>query len=723
MALASSTITLAPLPTIRQLVRALCLPPLDGERLASNWQRPGDSALWFSRSAWSLAAIACLRKAHKHKTRICVWLPDFFCNSSLSLLRDQNVELVFYAIDENLHPEEDDFQELVNRLPPDLFLIVHYFGQATPISTGIRFLCNQHNAWLIEDAAHVLRPIKGVGEAGDFVLYSPHKHLPLPDGAVLMFTARGAQHLADGAQVISQLTTIRRDLRKRYLHLYSLSAEPWAWLFKRIMQQVGIRCIPPTISFKHDLPSSIQTVSPRMSTLGRRLLAPLLADLEAFGRQRKELDFLWDQVIQLSGTQATRIPRAAAPYLAGFRLPSGLPIEEESRRSILKLHRAGMPFTTWPDLPPEVVANPERHATAIRLRSTDVYLPLHASVSPKAAQRLTRRMLISRLHGWQIEAIDRTEWRELERHCTQVNMLQTWEYGEAKRTAEGWQPKRFCIRDQNKKPVAIVQVLLKRLYGFGYVARINRGPLLLEGSMNPEMPSVMASKAIALLRESMRKQGWRLLTIAPEMLDTWQHRFVLKALGFKKRRKMANWTSGRLELKKEDKVLLKELKSNWRNKLRKSQEIEIAIKEKWLELKEIEALIQNYQTHQQRQAYTGIPERLVRAICMQQTEDFRLCLFACFAKNDILKELKCLGQVVTVHAGDTATYLIGLATPAGRQAQANTALLWHAILHAKHQGCAWFDVGGLGEGDTANVSVFKRGLNAAEYSLVGEWWS
>jgi len=397
MTFAPSAITLAPLPTIRQLTDALFLPALSDELLSSSWQRQGDEAICFSRSAWSLAAITCLRKAQKQKTKVCIWLPDFFCNASLSLLRALNVELVFYAIDENLHPEEGDFQELVGRLPPDLFLIVHYFGQATPISKGISSLCRQHDSWLIEDAAHVLHPIEGVGEAGDFVLYSPHKHLPLPDGAVLVFTALGAQHLADATQVIAQLTSIQRNHLNNYLR--SLSVEPWTWLLKRIMQRLGIRRMPPTISFDQDLTNSIQLSSPKMSTLGRRLLAPLLADLEEFGRQRKELACMWDQLIQHSGTKATHISGGAAPYLAVFRLPSGFPIEEESRQRTLRLNRAGMPFTTWPDFAPEVVANPKRHATAIHLRNTDVYLPVHASISPQAVQQLTRKMLLSRLRG------------------------------------------------------------------------------------------------------------------------------------------------------------------------------------------------------------------------------------------------------------------------------------------------------------------------------------
>jgi lipid II:glycine glycyltransferase (peptidoglycan interpeptide bridge formation enzyme) len=54
--------------------------------------------------------------------------------------------------------------------------------------------------------------------------------------------------------------------------------------------------------------------------------------------------------------------------------------------------------------------------------------------------------------------------------------------------------------------------------------------------------------------------------------------------------------------------------------------------------------------------------------------------------------------------------------------QANSVLLWQAILHARNEGCKWFDAGGLGEATPPGIAVFKRGLNGEPYKLIGEWW-
>ena len=39
----------------------------------------------------------------------------------------------------------------------------------------------------------------------------------------------------------------------------------------------------------------------------------------------------------------------------------------------------------------------------------------------------------------------------------------------------------------------------------------------------------------------------------------------------------------------------------------------------------------------------------------------------------------------------------------------------------KKRGCIGFDVGGIDEENTPDITKFKRGLRGEEYTLVGEW--
>ena len=60
-----------------------------------------------------------------------------------------------------------------------------------------------------------------------------------------------------------------------------------------------------------------------------------------------------------------------------------------------------------------------------------------------------------------------------------LTWFMSWAYGEAKEASGGWCARRLVIECASE-PVAICQVLDKKLMGIRVVSRINRGPLLVE---------------------------------------------------------------------------------------------------------------------------------------------------------------------------------------------------------------------------------------------------
>jgi hypothetical protein len=74
---------------------------------------------------------------------------------------------------------------------------------------------------------------------------------------------------------------------------------------------------------------------------------------------------------------------AAAPYLAAYEYPTRVAAE----RGFERLRSIGLPVMTWPDLPPEVRAEPVLHHASIRLRETRVFLPVHRSIDPASIER------------------------------------------------------------------------------------------------------------------------------------------------------------------------------------------------------------------------------------------------------------------------------------------------------------------------------------------------
>ena len=127
-------------------------------------------------------------------------------------MRAINTNFIFYPINHNLEPDHKACRDLAKVYPPDLFVLVHYFGCPTFAAPKKDFCAKQHD-WLLEDAPHVLRPSIGVGKYGDFIIYNPHILLPVPDGAVLKIRPGGpGQFNSEKIQNFGPNTALAKDL-------------------------------------------------------------------------------------------------------------------------------------------------------------------------------------------------------------------------------------------------------------------------------------------------------------------------------------------------------------------------------------------------------------------------------------------------------------------------------------------------------------------------------
>jgi hypothetical protein len=83
------------------------------------------------------------------------------------------------------------------------------------------------------------------------------------------------------------------------------------------------------------------------------------------------------------------------------------------------------------------------------------------------------------------------------------------------------------------------------------------------------------------------------------------------------------------------------------------------------------------------------------------------------------------GELVAGHLGsylgDTAVYLLGASTAKGRDLRAAYLLQWSAIAYGKHNGNAFYDLGGIDRANNPDVYRFKRRLNGRLVSEVGPY--
>ena len=383
--------TLAPLPKWVNLFRIFL--PVQINDIVRYWHFENELAGRLSRSAWSLALIAIWRKKCIPETPITIWVPDFFCNASLAPLRELGIKFIFYPLNEKLEPDKLACNNLAVHNPPDIFILVHYFGQPNEHEYAVK-LCLDFGAWLVEDAAHVLKPVNSIGKSGDFVLYSPHKHLPIPDGSILVVRQNGPSNLnanedsvfyntSSWANQINEILIKKNSTFAQKNHHMSL-----VWLAKRILQKCGITSKVTSIQFKEKIVNKSTTVfsklePPSQSIIGKRLLALLASELDYIAGQRKKNQNIWDNFFisqNLINSQFLVAERSKndswSPYFVSYKSDT-----DSVEKIFFYWQRMGLPVHTWPDLPPEVEKIKLNQSSAWRLRHSRIYLPVHQSLN------------------------------------------------------------------------------------------------------------------------------------------------------------------------------------------------------------------------------------------------------------------------------------------------------------------------------------------------------
>jgi len=321
-------------------------------------------------------------------------------------------------------------------------------------------------------------------------------------------------------------------------------------------------------------------------------------------------------------------------------------------------------------------------------------------------------------HKYDFKEITFSEWKVFWQRIINNNLLQSWHYGNAKQHSENWNVNRYVINDSFSMPIAIVQVLIRKYPIVGGIARINRGPLFLKDYQEEEKIEIFCDILKQLLRELKINRCW-ILQIAPELPDTINVRQKLKQIGLRKMKSIP-WASAKIDLSENEVTLLMKLNGKWRNCMRKGEKLGVIVKRVDLTESNLDILISSYNDLQKNRRFQGLSTNLIRNLAQASDENYDFNLFFAWQSNDDC-ETNPIGQLVSIRSGDTTMYLIGTTNEKGRETQANSVLLWKSILYAQETGSNWFDLGGLNSATPKGIAEFKKGLNATQYSLIGEY--
>ena len=107
-----------------------------------------------------------------------------------------------------------------------------------------------------------------------------------------------------------------------------------------------------------------------------------------------------------------------------------------------------------------------------------------------------------------VKEVSLEQWDIHWQQVPKANLLQCWQYGTAKEQTEGWHAVRLMVSDNRGHPVALTQILTRCLPLFGGIARLNRGPLLIDELNENQTIERTLGVLRALLREARRRRWW-----------------------------------------------------------------------------------------------------------------------------------------------------------------------------------------------------------------------
>jgi|TARA_Y100000294_G_scaffold68314_1_gene64682 hypothetical protein len=374
-----ASFTYAPLPKWLDLFKAIALQPEKEveNKLSAIWNQNHIGEYWLSRSAWSLYLIAKFRIKVSQSNRITIWFPAYFCNASLIPLRQLGIKIKFYPLLSITKANINGCKEMLTTGQPDIIIIAHFFGEAF-LAQPLFELALSEGAWLVEDCVHCLKPDKSLGNYGDFVLYSPHKLFPIPDGAVLLISKKGPASISEDLLTNYKFNTLYKSLINQPKPILSIVIK---WLIKRSLQKLGVRGKKTNNKFYNDKQRNTDCIPhPSMSNIARILLSLLVQNIDSEAKHRLFILQTWNSSMKENGVFPDFKAHSSAlysPYLASVVFNNS----NEAKKYYSLLNNSGVPVSTWPDLPPEVYNSPDQQQVSIEMRNNRFYLPVHNSIT------------------------------------------------------------------------------------------------------------------------------------------------------------------------------------------------------------------------------------------------------------------------------------------------------------------------------------------------------
>ena len=260
------------------------------------------------------------------------------------------------------------------------------------------------------------------------------------------------------------------------------------------------------------------------------------------------------------------------------------------------------------------------------------------------------------------------------------------------------------------KVLGIVSIIIKKVFfNFFTIVRINDGPLIVEGC------SQVKNIILKLVLKFVKENYSIFISLAPSYI--YDEKQFFKSFNFIKLKIAANKTYS-LDLLKSEKLLFNNLKSNWRNGLKKSLK-HVAIRE----IDDFDIALKIFKEYEDYANKLGfMPVSFQKNIkWFRNFNNNNLLNLKIYNAFRIVDPKESLGSIGILCFKNKALYLFGYTNVLGKKYQANVAMLWYSILNRKENGFKEFDLGGFNAKTPIGIKKFKEGLNGNIRKTLGEF--
>ena len=267
---------------------------------------------------------------------------------------------------------------------------------------------------------------------------------------------------------------------------------------------------------------------------------------------------------------------------------------------------------------------------------------------------------------------------------------------------------KICSNNNN---IGIVSLYEKNFcFNLIKIMRMNDGPLISKNYANKKY--IILKEVLKYIKENFT----RIISFAPPFI--YKYDYTFRSFNIIKLKSCPSKTYI-VDLLNSEKILIKNLRSNWRNGLKKS--LKFSTVDEIRDLKKIKKILLDYNDYAKKLSFRPISfERCLFWYKNNQRLNELLTL-KIFEASSINEKEKKLGSIGVLFFKNKALYLFGFTNSLGRKYQANSLLLWHAITESKEIGLKEFDLGGFNSKTNNGIKNFKKGINGKLLETLGEY--